>query len=172
MNERRGESLAAVVELDRPRTLKFNLNAACAFEGAVGEGFVAFGRRVAESDATVDSIPFRHLRALVWAGLRHEPDAKQLTLERVGDLMEEHAEVSAYEYLVPCVAAIRASALQAKNPQGTAAAAGNGGPGTSSSPSPTASSSSSPPSSGSSPSGSSTSSPRPTSVEPEGAPAS
>ena len=64
---------AVPIELDRPRTLKADLNALCAIEERTGLNLLADGVSLQSA---------RHARAFLWALLRHEdPD---LTEEQVG----------------------------------------------------------------------------------------
>lgn len=62
------------ITLDRPRILKLDFNTFCAAEGVVG-------RSVVRQDLGLSEI-----RALLWAGLRHED--KTLTLEKVGSMLK------------------------------------------------------------------------------------
>ncbi len=70
------------IKLDKPRVLKFSVNALALFEEKSG------GRGVQESmkDMQKRGLLFRDLRLMTWAALRHEqPD---LTVEAAGDIME------------------------------------------------------------------------------------
>jgi hypothetical protein len=66
------------IELDRPRMLRFDLNAFCAFETTVGQSIEAVW-------GSFDRQPFTSIRALLWAGLLHEEP--ELTLEGAGRLI-------------------------------------------------------------------------------------
>ena len=65
------------MELDKPRRLRFDFNAAAAFEEATGK--TMFDISVWASPTAKD------LRALLWSLLLHED--KDLTLEQVGSFM-------------------------------------------------------------------------------------
>lgn len=79
-NVKRGQ---VKINLDKERTLFFNLNALCALED-MGINIAAIG----------DTVKMTQVRAILWAGLRHEDD--ELTLEDVGEFitMENIGEVS------------------------------------------------------------------------------
>jgi hypothetical protein len=64
------------IDLDRPRSLRFDFNALAAYEEATGESVMA-------SSFAIDSA--RKIRALLWAGLLHE-DAT-LTVQDVGAMI-------------------------------------------------------------------------------------
>lgn len=77
MSNKRAE---AQLQLDKPRNLRLDFNTMCTAEGVLG-------RTVVRSD-----IGLSEIRAIVWAGLRHED--RTLTLERVGELLGE-ADINA-----------------------------------------------------------------------------
>lgn len=64
-----------IINLDKPRSLRFDLNAMAAYEDATGKSAFAIG----------DNISATSIRALLWASLIHED--KTLTLEQVGSLI-------------------------------------------------------------------------------------
>lgn len=64
-----------IINLDKPRSLRFDLNAMAAYEDATGKSAFAIG----------DNISATSIRALLWASLIH--DDKTLTLEQVGSLI-------------------------------------------------------------------------------------
>ena len=66
-----------VVNLDRPRKIKYTINALATLEDILERPVTELGSNVG----------VRELRALLWAGLLHE-DAN-LTLEQAGNLMDE-----------------------------------------------------------------------------------
>lgn len=79
------------IVLDRPRRLRFGFNADSAFEEATGQTLSGIMFRAGqaenkESGSACTVIGFRLLRAMVWAGLRHEDPT--LTIEAVGDLLD------------------------------------------------------------------------------------
>ena len=65
-----------IINLDKPRSLRFDLNAMAAYEDATGKSAFAIG----------DNISATSIRALLWASLIHED--KTLTLEQVGSLID------------------------------------------------------------------------------------
>ena len=69
------------IELDRPRRIRFDTNALCDAEEALGVGIGAMMNQ---------QMGFRAIRALLWAGLRWED--RGLTLERTGRLMQQFLE--------------------------------------------------------------------------------
>lgn len=71
-----------VIELDRPRRLRFDANALADLEGVMGMGL---GRMMAD-----DQMGIRTLRAMLWAGLKWED--RGLTLERAGRLIMQYVE--------------------------------------------------------------------------------
>ena len=72
-----------LIQLDRPRNIRLNTNALVKAEEVLGRPVAEFG----------DSFGMREIRALLWAGLLHED--KDLSLETVGDLMDE----AGFEYV-------------------------------------------------------------------------
>ena len=75
------------ITLDRPRSLRFDLNALVAVEDATGKAL---------QDALTDR-SMKSLRVILWAGLRHE-DA-DLTLDDVGSFVDASALDVALEAL-------------------------------------------------------------------------
>jgi hypothetical protein len=86
------------ITLDRPRHLRYNLNALIALGEALEinlltkEGWEEIVGKTArdpdtQQDVLIPAVPsFRKVRAIVWAGLLHED--KTLTEDAVGDLLE------------------------------------------------------------------------------------
>lgn len=91
------------LELDRPRTLLYDVNALIDLGGELGinlmtkEGWEALlGRMETPPPRTMDDRPakqfvpaipsFEKVRAIVWAGLRHEDES--LTVRQVGALLD------------------------------------------------------------------------------------
>jgi len=64
-----------IIDLDKPRSLRFDLNAMAAYEDATGKSAFAIG----------DNISATSIRALLWACLIHVDDT--LTIEQVGRLI-------------------------------------------------------------------------------------
>lgn len=70
------------INLDRPRRLRYTMNALISMEEALGK---PIGQLI--SDYNTGTIGFKDMRIIIWAGLLHEnPD---LTLEQVGDMIDE-----------------------------------------------------------------------------------
>ncbi|SMO48822.1 gene transfer agent family protein [Melghirimyces algeriensis] len=65
------------IELDRPRRLKYDMNALTELEDALDRPVTQLNDQ---------SIGIKELRALLWAGLIHED--RELTLEGAGELVE------------------------------------------------------------------------------------
>lgn len=89
-NKFRGE---VQIRLDRVRVLKFDSNACADFEEAEGTSLFEYAFRIAtksrelSQDEKARLLSFKELRALVWAGLRHEDES--LTLRGAGALMDQ-----------------------------------------------------------------------------------
>lgn len=64
------------ITLDRPRTLVMTFNALCDAEEALGHSLLT---------SAADLASLRSVRALLWAGLKHEDP--MLTLEKTGELI-------------------------------------------------------------------------------------
>jgi hypothetical protein len=64
-----------VIELDKPRVFKLTFNAFCDAEGVVGHSVLR------------QDLGLSEIRALLWAGLRHED--RTLTIERVGAMLAD-----------------------------------------------------------------------------------
>ncbi|MDO9536635.1 MAG: hypothetical protein Q7J85_15210 [Bacillota bacterium] len=71
------------LELDRPRTLRYGMNALVKIEELTGKAI---------SKLDLENIAIKDLRAIVYAGLFHED--KALTPEKVADLIDEYSELS------------------------------------------------------------------------------
>ena len=69
------------IEFDRPRILRFDTNAVCDFDDA-------YGKSVLEVVYGAPVIPLGALRALLWAGLKHED--RKLSREKVGAFLEDY----------------------------------------------------------------------------------
>ncbi len=69
-------------ELDKPRTLRYGINALAKIEDITGKNLMKL-------DLT--NIGVKDLLAIVYAGLYHED--KTLTIEKVGDLIDEHSDL-------------------------------------------------------------------------------
>lgn len=71
------------IELDRPRTLRYGMNALVKIEELTGKAI---------SKLDLENITIKDLRTIVYAGLFHED--KSLTPETVADLIDEYSELS------------------------------------------------------------------------------
>jgi len=69
------------IVLDKPRKLRFDINALSDAEEALGMGLGALMR---------SQMGVRAIRALLWAGLKWED--RGLTLEKTGDIVQKHIE--------------------------------------------------------------------------------
>lgn len=78
------------INLDRPRRLRYTMNALVNMEEALGK---PIGQIISEFNAGV--FGFKDIRAIIWAGLLHEnPD---LTQEQVGNIIDE---AEALDYII------------------------------------------------------------------------
>lgn len=71
------------IELDRPRTLRYGMNALVKIEELTGKAI---------SKLDLENISIKDLRTIVYAGLFHED--KKLNPELVADLIDEYSELS------------------------------------------------------------------------------
>lgn len=71
------------IVLDRPRTLRYGMNALAKIEDITGKSMMSLD---------LDNVCIKDLLAIVYAGLYHED--KKLTLEQVGDLIDEYSDIS------------------------------------------------------------------------------
>jgi len=74
---------SVLINLDRPRQIRLDTNALVTVEEVLGK----------PSSELQAGFGYRELRALLWAGLRHED--RKLTLDQTGDLMD----LADYEYI-------------------------------------------------------------------------
>ena len=77
-------------ELDRPRTLRYGMNALAKIEDITGKSLMSLD---------LASVSIKDLLAIVYAGLYHED--KELTLEQVGDLIDIYSSVSNLRAVLP-----------------------------------------------------------------------
>ena len=71
------------IELDKPRTLRYGMNALIKIEELTG-------KNLAKLD--LDNISIKDLRTIVYAGLFHED--KDLTPEKCADLIDEYSSIT------------------------------------------------------------------------------
>ena len=69
--------------LDRPRTLRSGLNALAKVEDIMGKNIMGLD---------LNNVSIKDLLAIIYAGLYHED--KELTVEKVGDLIDEHSNIT------------------------------------------------------------------------------
>lgn len=74
--------LGVTLELDKPRTLRYGMNALVRIEELLG-------KTITKLD--LENISIKDLRTIVYAGLFHEDNT--LNPEKVGDLIDEHSEL-------------------------------------------------------------------------------
>lgn len=72
------------IVLDRPRTLRYGMNALAKIEDITGKPIV---------NLDLNNVGIKDLLVIVYAGLYHED--KSLTVEQVGDLIDEYADMNA-----------------------------------------------------------------------------
>lgn len=71
------------IELDKPRTLRYGMNALAKIEDVTGKSIM---------NLDLNNIGIKDLLAIVYAGLFHED--KNLTVAKVGDLIDEYADMN------------------------------------------------------------------------------
>lgn len=71
-----------ILELDRPRKMRFGMNALITVEELTGKSLV---------NMDMNAIGFKDIRAIIYAGLL--ADDGTLTPERVGDLIDEYSDI-------------------------------------------------------------------------------
>ena len=71
------------INLDKPRTLRYGINALVKVEDLTGKNITALD---------LSHVGIKDLLIIVYAGLCHED--KDLTLEKVGDLIDEYSNIT------------------------------------------------------------------------------
>ena len=71
------------IELDKPRTLRYGLNALAKVEDLTGKSIMGLDLK---------SVSIKDLLAIIFAGLYHED--KNLTVTKVGDLIDEYSNIT------------------------------------------------------------------------------
>lgn len=74
---------SVTLELDKPRSLRFGLNALVRVEEMIGKPI---------SKLDLDNISVKDMRTIIYAGLFHED--KNLTPERVGELIDDYSDIN------------------------------------------------------------------------------
>ena len=70
------------INLDKPRTLRYGMNALAKIEAITGKSVLSL---------EMDKLGVRDLLAIAYGGLYHED--KSLTIEKVGNLIDEHSNI-------------------------------------------------------------------------------
>ena len=94
-NPHRGE--VALDAGERSLTLRFDINALCELEGAVGEPAQVFLAKVQK----VGQTGLTQLRAIVWAGLRYYHP--ELSMRDAGDVIDEAGPRASYAAFVAAI---------------------------------------------------------------------
>ncbi len=71
-----------IINLDKPRTLRYGMNALAKIEAITGKSVLSL---------EMDKLGVRDLLAIAYGGLYHED--KTLTIEKVGNLIDEHSNI-------------------------------------------------------------------------------
>ncbi len=71
------------INLDRPRTLRYGMNALAKIEDLTGKSILALD---------LNKLGIKDLLVIVYSGLYHED--KTLTIEKVGDLIDEYSDIN------------------------------------------------------------------------------
>ena len=71
-----------LIELDKPRTLRYGLNALVTIEEQIGKPLTGLD---------FNNVSVKDLRAILYAGLFHEDN--DLTPQKVADLVDEHSDI-------------------------------------------------------------------------------
>lgn len=71
------------IQLDRPRTLRYGMNALAKIEDITGKPILALD---------LNNVGIKDLLAIVYGGLYHED--KTLTIEKVGELIDDYSDLT------------------------------------------------------------------------------
>jgi len=71
-----------LIELDKPRTLRYGMNALVRIEEMLGKPI---------SKLDLENISIKDMRTIIYAGLYHED--KDLTPERAGELIDDYSDI-------------------------------------------------------------------------------
>lgn len=71
------------INLDRPRTLRYGMNALATIEDITGKSILSLD---------LNNVGVRDLLAIVYGGLYHED--KKLTIEKVGELIDDYSDLT------------------------------------------------------------------------------
>lgn len=71
------------IQLDKPRTLRYGINALAKVEDLIGKPITSLD---------LNNVGIKDLLVIIYAGLYHED--KTLTVEKVGDLIDEYSDIT------------------------------------------------------------------------------
>lgn len=74
---------SVTINLDKPRTLRYGINALAKIEDLTGKPL---------SKLDLTQVGIKDILIITYAGLAHED--KDLTIEKVGDLIDEHSDIT------------------------------------------------------------------------------
>lgn len=72
-----------IIKLDRPRTLRYGINALCVVEDLIDKQITKLN---------MEEVSLKDLRSIIYAGLFHEDNS--LTVEGVGELVDEYSNIT------------------------------------------------------------------------------
>jgi hypothetical protein len=96
-----------IINLDKPRTLRFGINALAKIEDVTGKPLMHLD---------LNSIGIKDLLAIVYSGLYHED--KNLTIDQVGDLIDEYSNLNDVAESVGKALTLAFGESKDKNPKG------------------------------------------------------
>lgn len=103
-----------ILDLDKPRKFRLDLNAICEIEDMFNLPF--------QEIFVEERIGVRHLRAILWVGLKSFD--KRISRSEVGDLLQEHLQIGAVDDIIRAVK--KALALSGLSDNKEAASDGDG----------------------------------------------
>ena len=83
LRERTVQRKGVTITLDRPRTLRYGMNALAKIEDITGKTIMSLD---------LNNVSIKDLLAIVYAGLCHEDQT--LTPEKVGDLIDDYSDIT------------------------------------------------------------------------------
>ena len=99
-----------LIELDKPRTLRYGLNALVTIEEQIGKPLTGLD---------FNNVSVKDLRAILYAGLFHED--KELTPEKVADLVDEYSNIETISTKLGEAMTLAFGGIESKNAQAAAA---------------------------------------------------
>lgn len=103
-----------LIELDKPRNLRYGLNALVTIEEQIGKPLTGLD---------FNNVSVKDLRAILYAGLFHED--KELTPEKVADLVDEFSSIETISGKLGEAMTLAFGGTETKNAQTAAAAKQN-----------------------------------------------